>query len=261
MHTTYLKTIPQSISLRTQSSLLNLVNYHLDQKTNIRDPIIIRIEINLAETETRIGPFKTQETTPEVILEGNTPRIIKTSLPTTLKINNIIQETYQEVNQEEETQTLKIGHIVEIEIKDINLKAHSEDMTTPRIHTQLGTIIDPGIDLEMDHTIDPDQKDSEMNPTIDTETEIDPETHRKDMKIHMDKGINHKKETLHILGKEIITEKEKETHLNQEATAITGPQTIQQKKGTPHIPEEGALPETGTTTELLHQALTHLQDT
>jgi len=260
-----------------------LVNYHLAQKTNIRDPIIIRIEINLTdteimigpfktqetipevilETEIMIGPFKTQETTPEVILEGNTPRIIKTSLPTTLKINNIIPETYQEVNQEEETQTLKIGHIVEIEIKDISLKAHSEDMTTPRIHTQLGTIIDPGIDLEMDHTIDPDQKDSEMNPTIDTETEIDPETHRKDMKIHMDKGINHKKETLHILGKEIIAKietTEKETHHSQETTAITGPQTIQQKKGTPHIPEEGALPETGTTTELLHQALTHLQD-
>merc|ERR1711954_324856 len=190
VHTTYLKTIPQSISLRTQSFLLNLVNYHLDQKTNIRDPIIIRIEINLAETETRIGPFKTQETTPEVILEGNTPRIIKTSLPTTLKINNIIQETYQEVTPEEETQTLKIGHIVEVKIKDINLKAHSADMRAPRIHTQLGTIIDLQIDPEMDHT-------------IDTETEIE-ETHRKDMKIHMDKGINHKKETLHILGIEII---------------------------------------------------------
>ena len=244
-----------------------MVNYHL---ANIRDPIIIRIGINLAET--RIGPFKTQETTPEVILEGNTPRIIKTSLPTTLKINNIIPETYQEVNQEEETQTLKIGHIVEVKIKDINLGAHSADMTAPRIHTQLGTTIDLQIDLEMDHTIDP-------------EIEM---THRKDMKIHMVKGINHKKETLHTLGKEIIakietTEKEKETHLNQEATAITepqtiqqttekethhsqettaitGPQTIQQKKGTPHIPEEGALPETGTTTELLHQALTHLQD-
>ena len=193
-----------------------------------------------------IGPLKTQETTPEVILEGNTPRIIKTSLPTTLKINNIIQETYQEVTPEEETQTLKIGHIVEIEIKDISLKAHSEDMTTPRIHTQLGTIIDLQIDPEMDHTID---------------TEIESEkTHRKDMKIHMDKGTNHKKETLHILGKEIITEKEKETHLSQGTTAITGPQTIQQKKGTPHIPEKGALPETGTTTGLLHQALTHLQD-
>ena len=204
----------------------------------------------MAETETRIGPFKTQETTPEVILEGNTPRIIKTSLPTNLKINNIIQETYQEVTPEEETQTLKIGHIVEIEIKDISLKAHSEDMTTPRIHTQLGTIIDPGIDLEMDHTIDP-EIDSEM-------------THRKDMKIHMVKGINHKKETLHILGKEIIAKietTEKETHHNQETTAITGPQTIQQKKGTPHIQEEEALPETETTPELLHQALTHLQDT
>merc|ERR1712082_193815 len=86
-------------------------------------------------------------------------------------------------------------------------------MTAPRIHTQLGT------------TIDPDQKDSEMNHTIDSET-----THRKDMKIHMDKGTNHKKETLHILGKEIITEKEKETHLNQEDTAITGPQKIKKQK-------------------------------
>merc|ERR1712081_41699 len=132
---------------------------------------------------------------------------------------------------------------------------------------------DQETNIEMNHTIDP-EIDSEM-------------IHRKDMKIHMDKGINHKKETLHILGKEIIAKietTEKETHLNQEATAITepqtiqqttekethhsqettaitGPQTIQQKKGTPHIPEEGALQETGTTTELLHQALTHLQDT
>merc|ERR1711954_230614 len=205
VHTTYLKTIPQSTSLRTQSSLLNLANYHLDQKTNIRDPIIIRIEINLAETEIMIGPFKNQEITPEVILEGNTPRIIKTSLPTTLKINNIIQETYQEVTPEEETQTLKIGHIVEIKIKDINLGAHSADMTAPRIHTQLGTTIDLQIDPEMDHTIDP-------------EIEM---THRKDMKIHMDKGINHKKETLHILGKEIIAKiesTEEETHHSQEAT-------------------------------------------
>merc|ERR1711954_411101 len=107
-----------------------------------------------------------------------------------------------------------------------------------------------GVDLEMDHTIDP-ERDSEM-------------THRKDMKIHMVKGINHKKETLHILGKEIIAKietTEKETHHNQEATAITGPRTIQQKKGTPHIQEEEALPETETTIELLHQALTHLQDT
>merc|ERR1711954_89806 len=116
--------------------------------------------------------------------------------------------------------TLKIGHIVEVEIKDINL-GHT--------HTQLGTIIDPEIDLEMDHTIDPG-KDSEMNHITDQETNIemdhtiDPETHRKDMKIHMDKGINHKKETLHILGKEIIAKietTEKETHHSQEATAIT----------------------------------------
>merc|ERR1711954_207989 len=136
-----------------------------------------RIEINLAET--RIGPLKTQETTPEVILEENTPRIIKTSLPTTLKINNIIQETYQEVNPEEETQTLKTGHIVEVKIKDINLGAHLTDMTTPRIHTQLGTTIDLQIDPEMDHTID---------------TEIESEmTHRKDMKIHMDKPKNQRK--------------------------------------------------------------------
>merc|ERR1711954_191386 len=146
--------------------------------------------------------------------------------------------------------TLKIGHIVEVEIKDINL-GHT--------HTQLGTIIDPEIDLEMDHTIDPG-KDSEMNHITDQETNIemdhtiDPEieiTHRKDMKIHMDKGINHKKETLHILGKQIIAKIEttkEETHHSQETTAIRGPQTIQQKKGTPHIPEEGALPETGTTT-------------
>merc|ERR1711954_616833 len=228
VHTIYLKTIPQSTSLRTQSSLLNLVNYHLDQKTNIRDHIIIRIEINLAETETRIGPFKTQETTPEVILEGNTPRIIKTSLPTTLKIDNIIQETYQEVTPEGDPQTLNIGHIVEIKIKVINLGAHSADMTAPRMHTQLETTIDQEIDLEMDHTIDPG-RDSEM-------------THRKE-----------------IIAK--IETTEKETHHNQEATAITGPQTIQQKKGTPHIQEEEALPETETTTERLHQALTHLQDT
>merc|ERR1711954_55263 len=213
-------------------------------------------------------------TTPEVILEGNTPRIIKTSLPTNLKINNIIQETYQEVTPEGDTQTLKIGHIVEIKIKDINLGAHSADITTPRIHTQLDITIDQEIDLEMDHTIDLG-RDSEMDHITDQEIDLemdhatDPErdsemTHRKYMKIHMIKGINHKKETLHILGKEIIAKvetTEKETHHNQEATAITGPQTIQQKKGTPHIQEEEALPETETTPELLHQALTHLQDT
>ena len=232
-----------------------------------------------------IGPLKPQEITPEVTLEGNTPKIIKTSLPTTLKIDNIIQETHQEVTPEGDPQTLNIGHIVEMKIKDINLGAHSADMTAPRIHTQLGTIIDPEKDLKMDYTIDPEKdlemdhtidpgKDSEMNHITDQEIDlemdhtIDPEidsemTHRKDMKIHMVKGINHKKETLHILGKEIIAKietTEKETHHNQEATAITGPQTIQQKKGTPHIPEEGALPETGTTTGLLHPALTHLQD-
>ena len=171
-------------------------------------------------------------------------------MPTTLILDNIIQEIIQEVTPEGDPQTLKIGHIVEIKIKDINLGAHSADMTTPRIHTQLEITTDQEIDLEMDHTIDP-EIDSEM-------------THRKDMKIHMVKGINHKKETLHILGKEIIAKietTEKETHHNQEATAITGPQTIQQKKGTPHIQEEEALPETETTPELLHQALTHLQDT
>merc|ERR1711954_571309 len=145
-----------------------------------------------------IGSLKPKETTPEVTLEGNTPRIIKTSLPTTLKIDNIIQETYQEVTPERDPQSLNIGHIVEIKVKDINLGAHSADMTAPRIHTQLETgrdsemdhITYEEIDLEMDHTIDP-ERDSEM-------------THRKDMKIHMDKGINHKKETLHTLGKEII---------------------------------------------------------
>merc|ERR1711954_584121 len=274
VHTIYLKTIPQSTSLRTQSSLLNLVNYHLYQKTNIRDPIIITIEINLTETETMIGPLKPQEITPEVTLEGNTPKIIKTSLPTTLKIDNIIQETHQEVTPEGDPQTLNIGHIVEIKIKDINLGAHSADMTAPRIHTQLETTIDQEINLKMDHTIDPG-RDSKMDHITDQEIDvemdhsIDPErdsemTHRKDMKIHMVKGINQKKKTLHILGKEIIAKMEtteKETHHNQEATAITGPQTIQQKKGTPHIQEEEALPETETTTELLHQALTHLQDT
>merc|ERR1711954_203046 len=136
------------------------------------------------------------------------------------------------VTHEEDPQTLKIGHIVEVKIKDINLGAHSADMTAPRIHTQPGTIIDQETNIEMDHTIDPET------------------THRKDMKIHMDKGINHKKETLHTLGKEIIAKietTEKETHHNQEATAITGPQTIQQKKGTPNIQEEEALPETETT--------------
>merc|ERR1711954_419238 len=95
-----------------------------------------------------------------------------------------------------------------------NLGAHSADMTTPRIHTQLETTIDQEIDLKMYHTIDPG-RDSEMDHIIDQEIDlemdhtIDPErdsemTHRKDMKIHMVKGINHKKETLHILGKEII---------------------------------------------------------
>ena len=71
-----------------------------------------------------IGPLKTQETTPEVILEGNTPRIIKTSLPKTLKINNIIQETYQEVTPEGDPQTSNIGHIVEIKIKDMSLESY-----------------------------------------------------------------------------------------------------------------------------------------
>ena len=64
-----------------------------------------------------------------------------------------------------------------------------------------------------------------------------------------------KKEPPHILGKEIIAKietTEKETHHNQETTAITGPQTIQQEKETPHIQEEEALLETETTPELLH---------
>ena len=207
------------------------------------------IEINLTDLEIMIGPLKPQEITPEVTLEENIPKIIKTSMPTTLILDNIIQEIIQEVTPEGDPQISNTGHIVEIRIKDINLGAHSVDMTILGIHTQLETITDQERDSEMDHTIDP-ERDSEM-------------THRKDMKIHMVKGINHKKETLHILGKEIIAKietTEKETHHNQEATAITGPQTIQQKKGTPHIPEEGALPETGTTTGLLHQALTHLQD-
>merc|ERR1712082_128957 len=126
--------------------------------------------------------------------------------------------------------------------------------------TQLETTIDQEIDLKMDHTIDPG-RDSEMDHITDQEIDlemdhtIDPER---------DSEMTHRKDTLHILGKEIIAKietTEKETHHNQKATAITGPQTIQQKKGTPHIQEEEALPETETTTELLHQALTHLQDT
>merc|ERR1712082_442151 len=191
-----------------------------------------------------IGPLKPQEITPEVTPEGNTPKIIKTSLPTTLKINNSIQETHQEVTPEGDPQTLNIGHIAEIKIKDINLGAHSADMTTPRIHTQLEITIDKEIDLEMDHTIDLG-RDSEMDHITDQEIDlemdhtIDPErdsemTHRKDMKIHMVKGVNLKKETLHILGKEMIAKietTEKETNHNQETTAITGPQNIKQKKG------------------------------
>merc|ERR1711954_71208 len=159
------------------SSLLNLVNYHLDQKINIRNPIIIRIEINITELEIMIGPLKPQEITPDVTLEGNTPKIIKPSMPTTLIIDNIIQEIHQEVTPEGDPQTSNIGHIVEIRIKDINLGAHSANMTTPRIHTQLEITIDPGRDSEMVRTTD--------------------------MRIHMIKGINPKKETLHILGKEI----------------------------------------------------------
>merc|ERR1711954_406958 len=140
-----------------------------------------------------IGPLNPQEITQEVTLEGNTPKIIKTSLPTTLKTDNIIQETHQEVTPEVDPQTLNIGHISEIKIKDINLGAHSADMTTPRIHTQLEVTIDQEIDLEMDHTIDLG-RGSEMDHTIDPERDSEM-THRKDMKIHMVKGINLNKET------------------------------------------------------------------
>ena len=229
------------------------------------------IEINLTDLEIMIGPLKPQEITQEVTLEGNIPKIIKTSMPTTLILDNIIQEIIQEVTPEGDPQISNTGHIVEIRIKDINLGAHSVDMTILGIHTQLETTTDQERDSEMDHTTTDQERDSEMN-------------HKKDMRVIMIKGINLKKETPHmqkkmstntganpeekepphILGKEIIAKietTEKETHHSQEAKAITGPQTIQQKKGTPHIPEEEALPETGTTTELLHQALTHLQDT
>merc|ERR1712081_118580 len=108
---------------------------------------------------------------------------------------------YQEVTPEGDPQTLNIGHIVEIKIKDIYLGAHSADMTAPRIHTQLETTIDPGRDSEMDHITD-QEIDLEMDHTIDPKRDSEI-THRKDMKTHMVKGINHKEETLHILGKEI----------------------------------------------------------
>ena len=131
-------------------------------------------------------------------------------MPTPLILGNIIQEITQEVTPEGDPQISNTGHIVEIRIKDINLGAHSVDMTILGIHTQLEIITDQERDSEMDHTIDP-ERDSEMN-------------HRKDMRIIMIKGINLKKETPHtqkkmstntganpekkepphILGKEII---------------------------------------------------------
>ena len=47
-----------------------------------------------------IGPLKPQEITQEVILEGNIPKIIETSMPTPLILGNIIQEITQEVTPE-----------------------------------------------------------------------------------------------------------------------------------------------------------------
>ena len=236
------------------------------------------IEIKLTDLEIMIGTLKLQEITQEVTLEGNIPKIIETSMPTTLILDNIIQEIIQEVTPEGDPQISNTGHIVEIRIKDINLGAHSVDMTILGIHTQLEIITDQERDSEMDHTIDP-ERDSEMDHTIDPERDSEM-NHRKDMRIIMIKGINLKKETPHIqkkmstntganpekkepphiLGKEIIAKietTEKETpHIQEEITAIT-----EQEKETPHIQEEEALLETETAPELLHQALTHLQDT
>ena len=230
------------------------------------------IEIKLTDLEIMTETLKLQEISQEVTLEGNIPKIIKTSMPTTLILDNIIQEIIQEVTPEGDPQISNTGHIIEIRIKDINLGAHSVDMTILGIHTQLETITDQERDSEMDHTTTDQERDSEMN-------------HKKDMRIIMIKGINLKKETPHmqkkmstntganpekkepphILGKEIIAKietTEKETpHIQEEITAITGPQTTQQEKETPHIQEEEALLETETAPELLHQVLTHLQAT
>ena len=129
------------------------------------------IEIKLTDLEIMIGTLKLQEITQEVTLEGNIPKIIETSMPTPLILDNIIQEIIQEVTPEGDPQISNTGHIVEIRIKDINLEAHSVDMTTPRIHTQLEITIDLGRDLEMDHTIDP-KKDLEMDHTIDAKRDL-----------------------------------------------------------------------------------------
>ena len=226
------------------------------------------IEIKLTDLEIMIGTLKPQEVT----LEGNIPKIIETSMLTTLILDNIIQEIIQEVTPEGDPQISNTGHIVEIRIKDINLEAHSVGMTILGIHTQLETITDQERDSEMDHTTTGQERDSEMN-------------HKKDMRVMIIIGINPKKETPqmqkkitkteatpgkkgppHILGKEIIamtdSSREKETpHIQEEVTAKTEPQPTQQEKEIPHIQEEEALLETETAPELLHQVLTHLQAT
>ena len=198
------------------------------------------IEINLTDLEIMIGPLKPQEITPEVTLEENIPKIIKTSMITTLILDNIIQEIIQKVTPEGDPQMATIGHIVKIRTKDINIGAHSANMTILGIHTQPEIITDQERDSEMDHTIDPEryseidhtkdpERDSEMDHTIDPEEDsemdhtIDPErdsemdhtidpkrdseiTHRKDMRIIMIKEINLKKETPHIQKKCLQTQ-------------------------------------------------------
>ena len=84
-----------------------------------------------------IGPLKPQEITPEVTLEGNIPKNIETSMPTTLILDNIFQEIIQEVTPEGDPQISNTGHIVEIRIKDINLGAHSVDMTILRTRPEV----------------------------------------------------------------------------------------------------------------------------
>merc|ERR1712081_37142 len=233
VHTIYLKTIHQSTPLRTQSSLLNLVRYHLDQKINITNQITIMIEIKLTDLEIMIGTLKLQDITQEVTLEGNIPKIIEISMPTPLMLSKIIQEITQEVTPEGDTQISNTGHIVEIKIKDINLGAHSVDMTILGIHTQIETTTDQEIDSEMDHTTTDQERDSEMN-------------HKRDMRVMMIKGINLKKETPHI---------------QEEVTAKTEPQPTQQEKEIPHIQGEEALLETETAPELFHEVLTNLKAT
>merc|ERR1711954_296444 len=83
--------------------------------------------------------------------------------PTPLILGNIIQEITQEVTPEGDPLILNTGHIVEIRIKDINLGAHSVDMTLLGIHTQLETTTDQERDSEMDHTTTDQKRDSEMN--------------------------------------------------------------------------------------------------